>query len=201
SRDGRLVLTVNGNQALLWDAATGERLAVLPMEAPVILASFSPSGDRLLTATETGAVGLWEASGRQLGVLRGHESAVVSVQTGPGGTLLATASHDGTARVWDVAPLRLPPPLLGTCVEARTGTTAPPAGEVRGLTATEWQARHQKTILILREALAGADALPAAGALLALDGDDEASLAVALKGLRAGDPATVRAAAAALRNV
>jgi WD40 repeat protein len=68
----------------------------------VVSATFSPNGDRVLTASVDSTARVWGAgSGKELQVLRGHENIVWSAQFSPDGKTVATASGDKTGRLWD----------------------------------------------------------------------------------------------------
>ncbi len=71
-------------------------------KGPVDFASFSQSGNRVLTASEDNTARLWDVrSGAQLAVLAGHGDWVVSATFNPSGDRVVTASFDNTARLWD----------------------------------------------------------------------------------------------------
>jgi hypothetical protein len=64
--------------------------------------TFSPDGNRIVTASEDTTVKVWDAQGGQeLLTLKGHTSVVFSVAFSPDGKRLVTGSYDKTARVWD----------------------------------------------------------------------------------------------------
>jgi WD40 repeat protein len=66
--------------------------------------AWSPSGDRLATASYDRTVRVWDvASGTVVAVLCGHEDAVWGVAWSPSGDQLVSGAHDRTVRVWDVA--------------------------------------------------------------------------------------------------
>ena len=76
SPDGaRIVTASDDDTARLWEAATGQELAVLRgHEGEVLSAVFSPDGARIVTASDDDTARLWEAAtGQEIAVLRGHE--------------------------------------------------------------------------------------------------------------------------------
>ena len=65
-------------------------------------ASFSPDGQRVVTASNDGTARVWDAqSGKPVGEPLRHEDLVRAASFSPDGQRVVTASHDGTARVWD----------------------------------------------------------------------------------------------------
>ena len=105
SPDGSKVVTASEDgSARLWDAASGQQLAVLQgHEAGVRSAAFSPDGSKVVTASSDCSARLWDAaSGKELAVLQGHEAGVRSAAFSPDGWKVVTASMDRTARIWRV---------------------------------------------------------------------------------------------------
>lgn len=118
SPDFSRILTASWDStAKIWDAATGEIVAVLEGHTDEIRnAAWSPDGSRVATASYDGTVRTWDAvDGSIKGTLEGHESAVEDVAWSPDGESLASIAWDGTLRIWSaegadaVAVLR--PPL------------------------------------------------------------------------------------------
>jgi WD40 repeat protein len=105
SRDGRLILTVSGNGARIWDASTGQLEHVLAARRGMLVAAaFSPNGRLVVTAGTDSTGRLWDAgTGRPLHVLRGHKSPLTSAAFNSDGRLVVTASEDHDVRIWDVA--------------------------------------------------------------------------------------------------
>jgi WD40 repeat protein len=102
SPDGHLVITGEGNQAMLWDATTGAEIARLPSRKQLSASCFSLDGDRFANGSEDGSASLWEVSGaRKLADLPGHERSILSCQFSPDGDRLLTISTDLTIRLWD----------------------------------------------------------------------------------------------------
>jgi len=76
--------------------------------------AFSPTGDRLATASADNAARIFESqTGRELTICKGHDNVVAAVQFDPGGNLLATGSYDHTAGIWDVPGGKLLHRLVG----------------------------------------------------------------------------------------
>jgi WD40 repeat protein len=91
------------NTARIWDAATGQLLAVLAGHKNLIRAvAFSPDGTRLATSSWDQTARLWDVrTGHVLAVLGGHTDRVTTVLFNLDGTRIVTASDDTTLRLWD----------------------------------------------------------------------------------------------------
>ncbi|MBS0418131.1 MAG: hypothetical protein JSR66_10490 [Proteobacteria bacterium] len=103
SADGRRIVTSsNDKTARIWDAFTGQQLAVFSGHADVVeRAEFSPDGTRILTASDDKTARVWDvATGREVLTLYGHSDQVPDVSMSRDGLKIATASADKTARVW-----------------------------------------------------------------------------------------------------
>jgi WD40 repeat protein len=106
SPDGtRIITTSYDRTARIWDAATGEEIAILRgHEHSVGKAAFSRDGSRIVTASIDQTARVWDATTyKELMVLRGHTQAVNSAAFSPDGSRVVTASGDNTARIWDAA--------------------------------------------------------------------------------------------------
>jgi WD40 repeat protein len=101
---GRIALTgALGGGAILWDTATGARIANIDgHESYLSHASFCPRGELVVTAGDDPVPKLWDIrSGDLVAELVGHESAVAHTCFSPDGKyLVTTSSIDDTARVW-----------------------------------------------------------------------------------------------------
>ena len=62
----RLVAGTDNKTAIVWDLATGKQVQTLRHERYVILAKYSPRGDRIATATFDGPVRVWDSNDGRL---------------------------------------------------------------------------------------------------------------------------------------
>jgi WD40 repeat protein/serine/threonine protein kinase len=105
SPDGKTLLTNHQNHtAVLWEVATGKRLAALRHAGGVRSMAFSPDGKTVLTGSGDRTARLWEAlTGRPSGEALRHQGEVTGVAWSPDGKTVLTASTDDTVRLWRAA--------------------------------------------------------------------------------------------------
>ena len=102
SPDGKSIVSVGDDTALVWDAATRQILFELKsQDSRVISAAFSPDGKRIITVDKDGTAQLWNATTGQSTVVL-QDKSVVSGAFSPDNKLVVTANSDDTQRVWDV---------------------------------------------------------------------------------------------------
>jgi dipeptidyl aminopeptidase/acylaminoacyl peptidase len=71
-------------------------------DGPILAVAFSPNGDKIAVAAETGGVRIYDAdSGALLTSCRGHEGGTYALAFSPDGASLATGGYDGTLRFFD----------------------------------------------------------------------------------------------------
>lgn len=111
SPDGRLLVTADELQIILWDLQTGKELKrkYVPHTSSI---DFHPDGREFVLSNETGKAYLWDLESFSVTkTLVGHASNtdVTAVRYTPGGDRIVTAGKDGRVIVWDRAsgdPLR-----------------------------------------------------------------------------------------------
>jgi WD40 repeat protein/DNA-binding SARP family transcriptional activator len=110
SSDGSRILSVTDIVAKVWDTTTGKELLTLSgHENWVVMATWSPSEERILTASKDGTAKVWNASassptyGEELLTLSGHTEPVGIAIWSPTGELIVSADWGGTVLVWDAS--------------------------------------------------------------------------------------------------
>jgi WD40 repeat protein/DNA-binding SARP family transcriptional activator len=105
SPDNTLLAVAQGTTAMVWQLATGQKLASMSGHQDSIVGlDFSPEGKYLATSGRDNIAKVWEiATGHGLLTLSGHMGPLNAITFSPDGKRLATASEDTTTRVWDAA--------------------------------------------------------------------------------------------------
>ena len=104
SHDGTRIVSGGRDSTLrLWDAATGDELAVMRgHERWVQSVAFSPDGTRIVSGGDDSTLRLWDAAtGEERTVMHGHEGSVNSVAFNSDGTRIVSGGGDRTLRLWD----------------------------------------------------------------------------------------------------
>ncbi len=100
--------------------------AVLHHHGPVNLATFSPDGKRILTASQDNTARVWDANAaRLLATLSGHKGPVNDAEFSSDGKRIVTASADDSARVWDGESGALQAILVGHTAEVHVARFSP----------------------------------------------------------------------------
>ncbi|KKY16736.1 putative small nucleolar ribonucleoprotein complex subunit [Diplodia seriata] len=113
SRNGRILATCLGEEALLTDLATGTELSRIEGDGEVITSlCLTPTGSHLIICSRSLSMRIYalkpsEAADALIDAeltrtLKPHASPVVVSITDRTGTLLATGGADGTVKVWDI---------------------------------------------------------------------------------------------------
>jgi WD40 repeat protein len=124
SPDGASVLTVGGNEARLWNAATGVEAMTLGPHGALASAAFSHDGRRMITASWDNSAKIWDvATGKDVARLVGkHRGAVNDAVFSPDDRLVATASDDHTIQLWDAHSSKPLQTLVGHTARVRSAS-------------------------------------------------------------------------------
>jgi WD40 repeat protein/DNA-binding SARP family transcriptional activator len=101
---GRLATGTEEGDVAVWNAATGERIAMLGGHTDRISGGgFSPDGRLLVTSGEDQTARIWDvSSGTELFAITDHTDTVWSATFSPDGTKLATGGLDGLVALWSL---------------------------------------------------------------------------------------------------
>ncbi|RAZ78420.1 hypothetical protein DPM35_07560 [Mesorhizobium atlanticum] len=139
-------------EAALYKALLAHRqIKILRPGAGVAHAAFSPTGDRIVTASYDKTAAVWDiSSGAETAILKGHDGAVERAEFSPDGSRILTAARDGTARLWDAVSgeqlcILRPVGNYPTAIFSPDGTRVLTAGE--NSDATLWDVRTGKKVL------------------------------------------------------
>ena len=103
SADGKSVLSAGGSGAWLWRFESGG--AELHLDAgPLLSAVFSPDGNYVATASQSGEARVWQRSSGKALTPPLRQVALRAMAFDKEGSLLATAGSDGAVRLWTVPP-------------------------------------------------------------------------------------------------
>ncbi len=105
SPDGTRIVSAGNLDARVWDVASG-RLIVQPLahSNAVRVASFSPDGLRIMTASIDRTVRVWNAvTGDALTEPLRHEAGVLTAAWSPDGRFVASGGRDRLVKVWNAA--------------------------------------------------------------------------------------------------
>ena len=156
SPDGLLIASASRDRtARIWDAASGQTLAVLRgAGGDVFSVAFSMNGRLLVTASADKTARIWDTVGHERMILSGHGGPVHAAAFSPDGRFVVTASWDKTAKIWNTqtgAPVRT---LVGH-TEALTAAVFSPDGTKIATASNDdtvrlWDARTGVPLTVLR---------------------------------------------------
>jgi WD40 repeat protein len=121
SPDGRCLIALDpetgGVEARVFDLADGRELARLRGHTgPILAASFSRDGARIVTSSRDGAVKVWDPTGRELLTLADSGRVLVDLRFGPDGIQLLGVDEGANVLIWEGGPpgssaAHRPPPI------------------------------------------------------------------------------------------
>lgn len=119
SPDGEtLAWSLDDNTLQLVQIADGQVVSIMPGHTNMVgKLRFSPSGDRLYSASHDSWVRVWDKEGNQVDAFQplgaDFPSEVLGIGISPDGTQLASVPFDGPVKIWDLATKQLVATLGG----------------------------------------------------------------------------------------
>ncbi len=115
SPDGKRVVAGGGGDPTtkqfpikMWAVSSGQEEQTLRGHATAIKwLGFTPGGETLISADESGLINLWDTTTWQKRLTLDGETELLSVSLSPDGKLLASSHWDGGLRLWEVATGKL----------------------------------------------------------------------------------------------
>ncbi|MFO1093454.1 MAG: protein kinase [Planctomycetaceae bacterium] len=120
SPDGRTLASGDaGGTIRIWNADTGERIAVLKDHVgEVLVVQYTPDGAQLISAGADRVIRVWNLKSLEVEQrIPAHEAEIQHVVLSPSVEMLASCGDDGTIRLWNWP--------AGTPIRTLTGHTAP----------------------------------------------------------------------------
>src|SRR5262249_38801769 len=86
----------------VWEVTTSRQIAILEGHNWDVMASFSPDGQRIVTASIDDKPCIWDAAtGQRIAALEGPTGHVRDISFSPDGRRIVAASSDGRVLIWD----------------------------------------------------------------------------------------------------
>jgi WD40 repeat protein len=129
SPDSKRLVTVSGNAARVWNAASGKSISA-PMSHSALLASaaFSPDGNFVITASEDHTVGIFSAAtGLKVSAPISFGNKVNVASFSADGRYVIAAGEDGSVKTWPFSSA-LPASWILDFAESLAGCTLDAAG-------------------------------------------------------------------------
>lgn len=175
--NGRSVVTIGGDEARQWDLQGQETMQFNPHRT-VAAASYSPTGDRVVSAGWDNSARIWDAkTGQTLlkldnaraGKNGGHAAAINSAAFSHDGAFVLTASDDHVVKLWDTSSGQVVRNFVGHSAGVRSAAFSNDGRRIVSAssdgTARVWDADSAAILLELKR-----HELPVSSAVFSADG-------------------------------
>lgn len=115
STDDRYLMTSEGNDVVLWNLRSGDRLKTFTgHDQSVSSAIFHPDNKTVITGSLDRTIRRWKIStGEEIGNYEAHRGYIEHLKVSPDKKYIVSTSFDGTAKIWDIEDFSLVHSLEG----------------------------------------------------------------------------------------
>lgn len=103
TKNNQKLVTLGQRDVKLWHFQRRIMAILRGHESTINTATFSPDGQKILSASDDGTARIWSLDGHLMQILRGHSQGVTAALYTPDGQCIVTISRDGFVKLWQTS--------------------------------------------------------------------------------------------------